>query len=82
MSTLYVGKTYIVTWNPKFSQNNNFAPNSTVQISMQWANDSATETWHSESIPNGIGHTTVFLEKDWLQGMSLRFPLAEQSLSP
>ncbi|KAF2689752.1 hypothetical protein K458DRAFT_414004 [Lentithecium fluviatile CBS 122367] len=70
-SILHVGKTYIVNWNPKFASDNGFASNSTVQIKMQWANDSNTEAWSSSLISNGLGHTTVKMEEDWLQGYSI-----------
>ena len=70
-SIQYVGKDYIVTWNPKFAAKQGFKPNSTIEIKLQWANDSDTQAWSSSPISNTLGHTTVKMEKDWLQGMSL-----------
>ncbi|PVI05936.1 hypothetical protein DM02DRAFT_55132 [Periconia macrospinosa] len=63
---VYVGKTYYATWNPDF-----FPVNSTVQIKIQWANDSNVETWSSENILNQLGYAAVNMEKDWLQGYSM-----------
>lgn len=67
MSTLYVGKTYYVTWNPDF-----FEINSTVQIKLQWANDSSSETWSSDSTENSWGYVAVNMKKEWLQGRHRR----------
>ncbi|CAI6257503.1 unnamed protein product [Periconia digitata] len=63
---VYVGKTYYATWNADF-----FPPNSTVQIKVQWTNDSKVETYSSENIPNQLGYAAVSMEKDWLQGYDL-----------
>ncbi|KAF1962954.1 hypothetical protein CC80DRAFT_588441 [Byssothecium circinans] len=62
-STLYVGKTYYTTWNSDF-----FPSNSTVQIKVQWANDTKVETWTSENLPNQLGYAAIKMEKEWLQG--------------
>lgn len=65
MSTLYVGKTYYVTWNPDF-----FELNSTVTVKIQWANDSAQEAWSSDVTENSWGVVAVNMKKEWLQGTS------------
>ncbi|KAJ4297931.1 hypothetical protein N0V90_005830 [Kalmusia sp. IMI 367209] len=66
-STLYVGRTYYVAWNPKFFDD----VNSTVQIKIQWANDSAVEAWSSDNIQNGWGNLAVKMDKELLQGYSM-----------
>jgi hypothetical protein len=67
--SLYVGRTYIVSWNPKFADKQGFKPNSTIEVKLQWANDTNTQAWASGPLSNVLGHTTAYMEKDWLQGM-------------
>jgi hypothetical protein len=65
-STVYVGNTYYITWNPKF-----FPSNSTVTIKLQYMNDTLQEAWSSKETENRWGMTTIKMDKDWLQGYTL-----------
>ncbi|KAF2202084.1 hypothetical protein GQ43DRAFT_369922 [Delitschia confertaspora ATCC 74209] len=64
-STLYVGDTYYVTWNPDF-----FPSNTTVTIKLQFMNDTLKEAWSSKETENSWGMASVTIEKAFLQGYS------------
>ncbi|KAF2005177.1 hypothetical protein P154DRAFT_560106 [Amniculicola lignicola CBS 123094] len=65
-STLYVGNSYYATWNPDF-----FPTNSTVQIKIQYMNDTLQEAWSSEKTQNAWGFVVFDTKSSWMQGYSM-----------
>lgn len=56
-----------VTWDPDFYG----GENTTINVIINYANDSTTQAWSSGPILNSLGVTTVTMDKAWLQGYSL-----------
>ncbi|KAF2405651.1 hypothetical protein EJ06DRAFT_578158 [Trichodelitschia bisporula] len=62
-TTVYVGETYYVTWDP-----DSFPNNATVTIALNYHNDTTRAAWTSAGTPKGMRFVTVTMNKDWLQG--------------
>lgn len=60
---LYFGERYYVTWNAKY-----FKPNSTINILLNWFNDTSRNVWASGPVQSKLGATTIDMKQDWLQG--------------
>ncbi|KAF2497468.1 hypothetical protein BU16DRAFT_616104 [Lophium mytilinum] len=64
-SSLYVGNTYYITWNPDY-----FPINSTITIKLNYANMTQEQAWSSDTVDNSWGVTTITMDKAWMQGYS------------
>ncbi|KAB2573126.1 uncharacterized protein LTHEOB_6138 [Lasiodiplodia theobromae] len=62
-SEVYVGERYYVTWNPHY-----FKPNSTVNILLNWFNDTNRNVWASGPMQSKFGVTAIDMKQEWLQG--------------
>ncbi|KAL0258783.1 hypothetical protein SLS55_006287 [Diplodia seriata] len=60
---LYPGERYYVTWNSKY-----FKPNSTMNILLNWYNDTSRNVWASGPVQSKLGATTVDVKQEWLRG--------------
>lgn len=65
-SKLYYGKTYYATWDPSY-----FPANSTIQVQIQFSNDSTQQVWSSGKTENSCGFIAVDTKKEWMQGYSM-----------
>ncbi|TID24120.1 hypothetical protein E2P81_ATG02426 [Venturia nashicola] len=62
---LYVGDTYYVTWDPT-----RFDVNATINILLNYSNDTARAAYTSEGIPKQKGFLTVTMQESWMQESS------------
>ncbi|KAF2099936.1 hypothetical protein NA57DRAFT_75438 [Rhizodiscina lignyota] len=60
-TTVYIGDTYYVTWDPA-----SFTANSSITVILQYLNNTNTQAWSSERIPNEIGYATITMKKEFL----------------
>jgi hypothetical protein len=63
-TTLYYGKTYYATWDPDFFNE----ANSTIEVQIQFANNTKEQVWKSDQTPNAVRHVGIEMKKEWLQG--------------
>jgi hypothetical protein len=63
-STLYYGNTYYATWDPDYFN----SPNSTIEVQIQFANNTKQQVWTSDHTPTALRHVAIDMEKEWLQG--------------